>query len=135
MRAAVVLFLIMFLLVLKGSNSFNAGSHHHKKVSYQPAQTIQKKQQNKSWYANQIFPVIKHDNLTEKKDEFISIADEDEDIVFSRKYVLLTKSHVVLATASVLHHFYSYTRNRLPFCSHFSYTSSYKYITQRVLRL
>ena len=49
--------------------------------------------------------------------------------------MLLPKYFFTLAYASLLIYFYSYFKNRLPFCKHLSYASSYKYILQRVLRI
>ena len=79
--------------------------------------------------------LVKTNNLSTKKEDCLSISNEDEDLACSRKQVLIQKSAVGIAQIFLLNHFYNYPKNRLPFCSHFSYTSSYKYILQRVLRI
>jgi len=81
------------------------------------------------------FFLHKSKTLTEIKEDFINLEDDDEELVVTRKYAELTKYYVTLAYASILVHFYNYLKNRLPFCKHLSYSSSYKYILQRVLRI
>lgn len=70
-----------------------------------------------------------------KAHEYISIANEDEDPTNGRKLLLIGKFIATLAWIYTLYHFFNYSKNRLPFCSHLSYLSSYKYILQRVLRI
>ena len=135
MRIDILLFLLLFFLVITGSNPVS-NSVHHNKTSYQPTQNIVKAQQSRLEYANLGLPLIINDNLNQKKDDLISLADDDDDdIVFSRKLVVAAKQFVALSYTFVSVHFYNYHKNRLPFCRHFSYTSSIKYIIQRVLRL
>ncbi len=135
MRIDVLLFLLLFFLVITGSNPVTTGVHHNK-TSYQPTQNIVKAQQCRLEYANLGLPLIINDNLSQKKDDFISLADDDDDdLIFSRKLVVVAKQFVTLSYTFISVHFCNYHKNRLPFCSHFSYTSSFKYILQRVLRL
>lgn len=135
MRIGVLLFLFMFFLMLTGSNPGNTVVHHNK-ISYQPTQNIVKAQQCRLEYANLGLPIIINDNLNQKKDDLISLADDDDDDLLSaRKFVIVTKHFVALSYAFISFHFCDYHKNRLPFCRHFSYTSSFKYILQRVLRL
>jgi len=135
MRIDILLFLLLFFLVITGSNPVTT-SVHRNKTSYQPTQNIVKAQQCRLEYANVGLPIIINDNLNQKKDDLISLADDDDDdIVFSRKLVVVAKQFVALSYTFISVHFYNYHKNRLPFCRHFSYTSSIKYIIQRVLRL
>ncbi|WP_316819135.1 hypothetical protein [Pedobacter nyackensis] len=135
MKAAIVFFFSLCFLLLKGHTDVYAAIHDDS-FSYSSAQHVEKKQQTHLETTNQDLPVIKDASLNSKKDEFVSLENEDDDdSMFSRKYVLLTKYFITLAYASVLVCFYNYFKNRLPFCRHLSYSSSYKYILQRVLRL
>lgn len=134
MRVAIVFLLFLCFLLLKGYGDVYAGAHHNR-VGYILAGQIYKTQQKKSLIANQGAQLMKNSNLNEKKEDLISVEDDDEEPVFNRKYVVLVKYFITLAWASVLIHFYSCFKNRLPFCKHLSYASSYKYILQRVLRL
>jgi hypothetical protein len=84
---------------------------------------------------NPAFFLHKIKSITEIKEDFINLEDDDEEFVVTRKFAELTRYYVTLAYASILVHFYNYLKNRLPFCKHLSYSSSYKYILQRVLRI
>jgi|GEM_PF-672828 len=145
MKVVIVFFLSLCFLLLKGHTDVYADVQHHSpgysivyhdSFSYAPAQYIEKKQQAQLENIDRNFPVIKDNSLNDKKEEFVSLEeDDDDDSVFSRKYVLLAKYFITLTYASILICFYNYFKNRLPFCRHLSYSSSYKYILQRVLRL
>lgn len=135
MKAAVVFFFSLCFLLLKGHSDGYAAIPYNN-FSYSSAQHIEKKQQTRLESTNQDLPVLKDNGLNSKKDEFVSLENEDDDdSVFSRKHVQLAKCFITLAYASILVCFYNYFKNRLPFCRHLSYSSSYKYILQRVLRL
>jgi hypothetical protein len=123
MRVAIVFFLALCLFVLKGHGDVYGNPGH-------PGKTQQIK------FGNGVpgLQVTKNNVLTEKKEDLISIED-DEDVVTSRKYVLPAMYFIVLVYASVSAELYSYLKSSLPFCGHLSFTSSYKYILQRVLRL
>lgn len=132
-RAIVVFFFFLFSLLtgsFEKSYAIHASGH-----SDTPKYHIEKLQQSKIGLFSHDFAVYKNGNLADKREDFVSISDEDEDLVCSRKQIVASKSIVALACSFTLHHFYNYPKNRLPFCSHLSYTSSYKYILQRVLRI
>lgn len=86
-------------------------------------------------HTNHSTQVVQNNGLKEKKEEFISVENEDEDLVFTKKYVLLVNYFIAIACASLLSYFFNFLKNRLPFCWHLSYTSSNTYLLQRVLRL
>ncbi|WP_316791870.1 hypothetical protein [Pedobacter frigoris] len=134
MRGVIVFVLFLSFQLLKGNDTACAGVHQNSN-KYSPAQQIKKQQPARLGSENPGFPVVKNTNLSEQKEEFVTLEDENDDLVFSRKYVLAAKFFITLAYASVLVYFYQQFKNRLPFCKHLSYTSSYKYILQRVLRL
>ena len=123
MRVITVFFLFLGFLLLRSGFCYSA------------AQYIEKTQQTNFANTDQSLHLVKHNNLSDKKEEFISVEDDDDDLVSARKYVSVVKSFIVLACTTILIDFYSSFKNRLPFCKHLSYTSSYKYILQRVLRL
>jgi hypothetical protein len=135
MKVAIVFFLSLCFLLLIGRTDAFAGIHRDT-FNYSSAQYIGKKQQAQLENLNLNFPVIKDNGFNDKKEEFVSLENEDDDdSLFSRKQVLLAKYFITLAYASLLICFYNYFKNRLPFCRHLSYSSSYKYLLQRVLRL
>jgi hypothetical protein len=129
----VVFFLFLCFLLLKGYDYASAGVHHAG-PHYSSAHYIEKSNQVKFESTNQKFPVIISHSLSEKKEELISLENEDEDLSFTRKYVL-ADCILALIFAWFLLFPGTYLKKRLPFCWHLSYTSSYKYILERALRI
>lgn len=84
------------------------------------------------------FPKVKlanyHSLLCGSQDVF-EAESENEDFTFVKKNVTLVSYFIVLAATFFLSNADAYYKSQLPSCSHFSYTSTAKYITQRVLRI
>lgn len=132
MRAVFVSFLLTCFLILTGSLSGHAS--FIKKCANPVGQKIVKAQQNSFEYLHGGLHLRKNTSLNDNREDFISIEDDDEQTV-SWKQVLPAKVFTSPDYSSLLISFHHYQKNRLPFCKHFSYTSSYKYILQRVLRI
>lgn len=132
---AVILFLLSLCFLLLGRYDLAYAEANHNDASYPSAQNIEKLQQAKFINTNQELPIIKNNCFSEQKEDFISVENEDEDFVSARKLVLPVKYIISLANSSVLSNSNNYVKNRLPCCKHLSYTSSYKYILQRVLKI
>jgi len=130
----VIFFLSLCFLLIKGNDDAYA-TFLQKKPASSPVQKIEKRLERKFGSANQGFPVFRNNTFKEQKEDFISLEDDDEELTFSRKYVLLAKYFVVLAYTALLACCYNYFKSRLPFCWHLSYISTHKYILQRVLRI
>lgn len=131
MKPLVVIFLSVFFLFLRGYSHAYAGSPHDK-TSGSFAPNLNKTPGEKLTIADQHHTAFEKARTSKEQVDFFSNEDDDDDLVFARKLVLLA-----LTTVAYLFIFNSFDRysNRLPFCWHLSYTSSYKYILQRVLRL
>lgn len=125
-------FLSMCFLLFWGYNYAHAGTHH-KKISYIPSRSIDKPQKAKLDDIN--VAILKHSSPSHDKEFFLNIEDEESDFAFTRKYVLLVKWVAVISCTFVLGYLFNYNYQRLPFCRHLSYNSSYKYIVQRALRV
>jgi hypothetical protein len=134
MKTAVVFFLSLCFFLLGGSNHVYAGTHQST-ISYSTVQKVEKSQQTNLVIASQGLSEVKTSTIGDKKEDFISVEDEDDDLVSVRKSVLPAKYFATLTYASILIYSNAYFKNRLPFCKHLSYTSSYKYILQRVLKI
>jgi hypothetical protein len=130
---AVIFFLFLCVFLFKGNNHTYVWVPHNK-ICQSAAQNSQNVQQTNSENIKQSFSAINNNSLSEKKEYLISVEDEDDDVVFTRKYVLLAKSFIAL-TYSTLIYFHTCFKICLTFCRHFCYTSSYKYILQGVLRI
>lgn len=133
-RAIVAFFFFLFSLVL-GGQSDGYASIPHSNRSDTPKSHVEKFQQSKLDHFDKEFHLIKNHNVSDKREDFLSIDDEDEDQVCVRKQIVIAKAYADLAQIAVFALFCSHPKNKLPFCSHLSYTSSYKYILQRVLRI
>ncbi|MFP5079015.1 hypothetical protein [Pedobacter sp. JCM 36344] len=132
MRATFLLFLSLCFFLLTGSQY--SYSHTNAQDTHKPDEKIIITHSSSKTVAPAFF-LHKNKTLTEIKEDFINIEDDDEEFVIARKHIELINYFVTLAYASILVHFYNYLKNCLPFCKHLSYKSSYKYILQRVLRI
>ncbi|WP_214225974.1 hypothetical protein [Pedobacter sp. B4-66] len=131
----VILFLLSLCFLLLGRSDHAYAGAHQNTASYSSALNTEKPQLTKFINTAQDLPVIKSNCFSEQREDFISVENEDEDFVSARKSALPVKYIITLAYASILNSSSNYVKNRLPFCKHFSYTSSYKYILQRVLKI
>lgn len=137
MRTIIIFLLTLFSLLLKGGIESYAGGGHHTKGCYVSAKRIDKPEHQQPEGLIKNFPLVKHNHLSEKKDDFISIENEEEseDFNYSRKQIIPVKYTLELYSSAILFLLQDTTKNRLPLCRYLSYTSSPKYILQRVLRI
>jgi len=132
MRVAFIFVFSFCLLLLTGSCY---GITPCKKTdTNRSTQSIVKTHHDFAEYASYGLSLRKNTNVNENREDFISVEDDD-DLVITRKLVAPTKYTLIPDYSSLVVIFYSYSKSRLPFCKHLSYTSSYKYILQRVLRI
>lgn len=129
----VVFFLSLCFLLLKGYNYAHA-EIPHTTPGYTAGHSFEKLNQIKLARPDQDHFSITSNSTNQKKEELISLEIEDEDLSFSRKYIL-TRCLLALIYASALFFLASYLKKRLPYCWHLSYTSSFKYILERALRI
>lgn len=137
MRAVAVFFLCLFLALLNGSEAAHAAGHDTLR-SYSPAMHVNHQVQTRTLKMRLALLPIKNNHVSEKKESLnIDFDDDDiqEDFIFARKYVLPLTYFIILTSLSILGTSASTVKNRLPFCAHFSYTATNKYILQRVLRI
>jgi hypothetical protein len=137
MKAAAALFLFMFFTILFGSETASAAGHDTLR-SYSPAMHMDKQEQSGNLKMRLASLPVKSNHLSEKKESLTIDFDDDdeqEDFIFAGKYIVPLAYFITLASLSVLTALYATVKNRLPFCAHFSETSSRKYILQRVLRI
>ncbi|MGY4385299.1 hypothetical protein ACVWYN_002337 [Pedobacter sp. UYP24] len=134
MKVTAVLFLSLCFFLFKGYDSIYKRLHygtHHSII----AQQIDKKKLLNTEVSNHKSILTNHNSVSEKKEDFLSVEDDDEDIAIARKYVLLTNYYITLAYVSVFILFCRQLKSRLPFGSQLLHTSSNKYILQRSLRI
>ncbi|BAV05969.1 hypothetical protein FLA_1984 [Filimonas lacunae] len=73
-------------------------------------------------------------NSVYDKEDATEVEDDDESISF-RKYSEISNFTVSFIFTQVPGNFVCIHNNRLPFCKHFSYSSSSKYIVHRSIRV
>jgi hypothetical protein len=137
MKSVALFILCLFFILLKGSEPAHATGHDTLR-SYSAALHIDGQDQPRSLNMRLAMLPLRNHNISDKKESLsIDFDDDDvqEDFLVVRKYMLPITYFFTLASLSIFNLFYSHTKNRLPFCTHFSYTSSRKYILQRVLRI
>lgn len=123
MRVA-VFFACLCILLLKGYDYVHAATRHHN-ICCAPSHNFDKTQQH--------FTVINDADADKEEEYFVSddVEDEDPNSLFARKYRLLARCNIIPSYLFISHYLYSCPKARLSFCS----ALSYKYITQKVLRI
>ncbi|WP_199118513.1 hypothetical protein [Pedobacter sp. ASV28] len=129
MRAIIFFLLSLCFLLLRGYNHVYARAHHDRMV-YSPAQVPQKEKRNSFGLDH---PTSLHKTLLTKEIHSTYVEEnEDEDNIAARKDTIpypMSFSYEVLASHS------ANIKHALPCCRHLSYTSTYKYLTQCVIRI
>ena len=132
MRAIYTYVAALCFLLLGSIGYAHAAAHHHKTVTV----TTAKPHYIKFASPSHEHALIKKTVSADDGEYALDVDDNDEDDHFSaRKYVLLVKCFVALSFAFLFSYLYNSIKDRLPHCGHLAYSSSYKYITQRVLRI
>jgi hypothetical protein len=137
MKAVAVFFLCLFFSLLHGSEAVHAAGHDTLR-SYSAALHLNRQEQTPTLKMRLASLPVRNHHLSEKKESLTIDFDDDdeqEDFIFARKYVLPLTFFITLVSLSILTALYATVKHRLPFCAHFSYTSSHKYILHRVFRI
>ncbi|WP_129716164.1 hypothetical protein [Pedobacter sp. SYP-B3415] len=129
-----MLFLVSLCFLLLRSGEYAHYRKHHDHSVYAPAQDVKKTLDQKFASVDPGARVIKNATAASQKHEVFS-AEEDEDFVFSRKYVLLASFFFTLAYAIVLSDFFSRFKNRLPFNGHFAVACTGIFLVLRSIRI
>lgn len=132
MKAPILFLLGLFLFLFAGNNLAFAGvaNTHLSRQSSAPIQNKKLEQQH-----TRTAEVAKDHRLIEKSQDVFEVENDDEDFVFAKKDILLVSYFIALAAFCYLTNNSRFKKSSLPFCAHFSYTASSKYLTQRVLRI
>jgi hypothetical protein len=137
MKAVGLFLLCLFFILLKGSEPAHAAGHDTLRRYSAVLHTDRLQQTSPFGMRLALLPVRSH-NISDKKETLsldVDDDDEQEDFLYAGKSVMPVTFFITLAWLSISAASYSYIKNRIPFCGHFSYTSTYKYILQRVLRI
>ena len=126
----------MFFLLVKG-NDHSYAHHHH--VYHAPITLTPKSAQPGSGSVTKSETQICQSSApSDTEADTIDVTDEiedDDDFIFSRKYVDISNYFLTFFYNQLSGNLNLYQKDRLPFCKHFSYASSSKYIVYRVIRV
>jgi hypothetical protein len=132
---AVYIFLVCFsFLLLRGYHHAYSATHHHK-ICYSPAQHIDDKRELQSARASKKTASLTNSQGGNAGESFLSVENEDDDQVFTRKFVVLARYLFILAYILVLGRYCSRLKPGLPFWKLFSNAYSDKLILQGILRI
>jgi len=128
-------FMLSVLLFLLGGISNVFAVSHHTKTPVASSQHAEKIRSPRVGDGNLCNPAVEINRFSEKKNDFLSIEDDDEEVNFTRKYVLIERDVIVVPHLTLPTYPDTDFIIPLPFCWHLSYTASNTYLLQRVLRL
>lgn len=128
------LFVVSLCFLLFGGWSNAHAGTHYKHTRYSSVHCNENSPQVKLANSNQDITVLKGSAESKEPEFLISSEDEDESLS-ARRYLLQDKYSLIVSYTLVLSLLYSSFKDRLPLCKHLSYTSSYKYIILRALRI
>lgn len=125
-----VFLVFVSLLMLRGYDSIYAGTHQIS-LSHTPAQYLENKQQVKP--TSRQYTVTAVTSLNEEDEFLISddIEEEDPNNFLARKYKLLARCYLAFSYLLILSYLYKCLKAPPFFWAH----PSYRYITQKVLRI
>lgn len=134
MRVVIVFFLTLCFSLSRVSDYVDTDVFQNR-ISSSTAQDVETTQQAKFTNKSQVLAVTKDTDLRKNKEYFLIVENIEEDHVFATKYILLVHYFSTLSFAFNSNYSCSYTKASLPYYTQLSNSSSYKYITQRALRI
>jgi hypothetical protein len=132
-RVTYIFFIALSFLLLGKCNYVHASAINNV-ICNLPSQDIKETQKVKITSLNQN-AVVTNISLTEDDNYLIDDEDEDENVAFNSKYVLIAKFFIILSYTFIFSYLYSRFKTGLPVCKHLSYIGSYKYLIQRALKI
>lgn len=123
-------FILSLVFLLCRGYTYSCVRVHHKILIYSPATKLNSISSNE-----QSFAVFKSIKLTDDSNDFNSLEDDVEDIVLSRRNILMVKCFTAFTLSAFLFYLFDDKQRRLPFYAHFSEILPDKYLAQRVLRI
>ncbi|GAA4800196.1 hypothetical protein GCM10023231_31210 [Olivibacter ginsenosidimutans] len=134
MRVVVLFLLCLSSFLFRISDKNYAHLAHNRDVytSYKPIKLFVQFKSNKIAHS---YAIIRNGDFEEHETEVFNVESEDDSPVFARRDVLISDNALAIIYTSLLHCYHAYLKEKLPFCTHLTYISSYKYILQRVLRI
>jgi|SRR6476620_4071768 len=133
MKFVVAFFLYLCFHLLGGNNDAHASAHSYNHSYWQH---IGKTQQLESLLADHERMITNNSGLAEDNDHLISVEDDDEgheDLI--KKHLLQARYILAFSYVFILQYQPNNQADPLPFDRHVAFSSTPKYIVQRVLRV
>jgi hypothetical protein len=130
----IYIYILSFCLLLFGGYCGAYAGNHHTPHGYAQAQRMQKTQQAKVTITGPGVNTLTNTISSDEKRSILTVEDEDDDIAFSRKYVLLTNYFISVVYAAFLIYCCNYFTKRSHVRRQLSTVGS-KYIFQGSLRI
>lgn len=130
MRLVITFFLSLFFLLPGGYDHLYA-------ICYTTAKPAAKAEQATLSASKSSHFLIKKATSSDVENEAVNATEreDDDELPSERKLVEINNYFISFFYTHSHGYFHSYLKDRLPFCKHFSYTSSGKYIVQRAIRV
>lgn len=136
MRLVITFFLSLCFLLIRGYDHLYARAYNNP-TCYSPAKLSAGSELGGLDNEKDKQTVIHKATSSDSETEAINAreTEDDEELIAPRKYVEITNYFITFLQAHLAGDGSCYLKSRLPICEHFSYTSSDKYIVQRVIRV
>jgi hypothetical protein len=131
MRAVYLFFVSLCFILVSGLTHAHLVAHGNKNISSIKLTA----KYLKFTIRGEDHPLVRAATVSEEKQFLITDEDDDEHDLSASKYTLLAKYSLLFTFTFFLAYLYSCIKDRLPACAHLSHINSYKYISQRVLRI
>jgi hypothetical protein len=136
MRVVTTFLLLLSFLLVRGHHHLYAHAYHQN-TSYSPVKLLEQSEhlyatcdEDSTTTIGQALPADEQNGALDATE-----MEDEEDSFSSRKYVEITNYFLSFFYAQASGALQPSSRQRLPFCEHLSYQSSFKYIIQRVIRI
>lgn len=128
-----LLILLSVCFLLFGASKYVYSSNHYSASYSLPVLNVENAQESAVETTNHGHTIANKSGLDKDFEYLISLEESEEDTSLARKYT--SPANYFIFYAFILSYLFSSFKYRLLFCEHLSYISSYKYLTQRVLRI
>jgi hypothetical protein len=136
MKSVIIFFLFLCFLLLTGHNHLYS-SNYQSRSSYSVPKLAELSKQSALETNTKSQYIIRNDAPSDNEEDALSATEteDDDELLAPRKYVEITNYLITFFYSHAAGLANSRMQTRLPFCKHFSYTSSDIYIVQRVIKV
>jgi len=136
MRLVITFMLSLCFLFVRGyDHLYVLATHNH--TCYSPTRPVKESEQLRLGNTTNKLTILREAASLDADNEGVTATetDDDDELLSPRKYVEVFNYFITFFLAYRSEYICRYVKNRLPFCKHFSYTSSDQYIVLRVIRV